>query len=109
MNKVLFYYYYYHYYYNYYYYYIPKSVMYKAQLLLKVIFPWSAQAHGGDAHGSGKGCMLFTSHLLQDCIILQQRTIQKGSILLSHQLGCLLKDAKKKGKWDEFWRMNTPL
>lgn len=83
--------------------------MYKAQLLLKVIFPWSAQAHGGDAHGSGKGCMLFTSRLLQDGIILQQRTIQKGSILLSHQLGCLLKDTKKKGKWDGFWRMNTPL
>ena len=31
-------------------------------------------------------------------IILQQRTIQKGSILLSHQIGCFLKDAKKKGK-----------
>ena len=77
--------------------------MYKAQLLLKVIFPWSAQAHGGDSHGSGKGCMLFTSHLLQDGIILQQRTIQKGSILLSHQLGCLLKDAKKKGERKMGW------
>ena len=41
--------------------------------------------------------MLFTSRLFQDGIILQ-RAVQKGSILLSNQLGCFLKDAKKKGK-----------